>query len=292
MNTTTRVRIKRTREAVTGPRRLIASTLAGVMALFGASVAHARLSANRLSLAKLTAAKLAAAKLPASKLAAAELAPNRFAANPKAVADLMATSDGREVLTFIVSCALPEGTTLVAKDAADVEHEFFGEIGLAPSWLSRPLNQEDRGWVSACLFARVTRGGLVTNPISLRGPHAALAATPEEAATWSLEEGAFYGYYFAPAAQPILSLACRGKDQAAGEIGGLIERDCAEPDPLDPTHTQCGFTYAGDCGVFAPTYACELFSALGFYENCHDQPLSEDEDSRKFRQVITVFVLP
>jgi hypothetical protein len=132
----------------------------------------------------------------------------------------------------------------------------------------------------------------VATPLSLRGPHPALAVTPEEAATWSLEEGAFYGYYFSPAAQPMMALACRGRDQAAGEIGGLINRDCAEPDPLDPTKTQCGFTYAGDCGVFAPTYACELFSALGFYDTCHDQPISEDDESRKFRQVITVFVLP
>lgn len=270
--------------------KLAASTLAGVMAL-SASVAHARLSANSLSPAKLTAAKVAAANLAAHKLAAVELAPNRFAANPRGVADLMATSDGREVLTFIVSCALPEGTTLVAKDAGNIDHEFFGEIGLAPSWLDRRLHPKDQRWVSACLFARSTTAG-VANPLSLRGPHPALAVTPEEVATWSLEEGAFYGDYFVPEVRPIVALACRGKDQAAGEIGGLIERDCAEPDPLDPTHTQCGFTYAGDCGDFAPTYACELFSLLGFYEACHDQPISEDEDSRKFRQVITVFVLP
>ena len=278
-------------EAKNRKLRLSTVTLAGVMVLFGASVAHAKLVANLLSPAKLSGAKLAASKLSASKLAAAELAPNRFAANPRGVSDLMATSDGREVLSFIVGCALPEGTTLVAQDADYIDHEFFGEIGLTPTWLDRPLNQEGRGWVSACLYARSTAAS-VANPLSLRGPHPALAVTPEEASTWTLEEGAFYGYYFSPAAQPMMALACRGRDQAAGEIGGLINRDCAEPDPLDPTKTQCGFTYAGDCGVFAPTYACELFSALGFYETCHDQPISEDEDSRKFRQVITVFVLP
>ena len=112
-------------------------TLAGVMVLFGSSVAQAKLIANLLSPAKLTAAKPAAAKLSSSKLAATELAPNRFAANPRGVTDLMATSDGREVLSFIVSCALPDGTTLVAKDADNIDHEFFGEIGLAPSWLDR-----------------------------------------------------------------------------------------------------------------------------------------------------------
>ena len=273
------------------PQRLIASTLAGVMALFAASVAHAKLAGNSLNPAKLTAAKTAAAKMSSSKLAAAELAPNRFAANPRGVTDLMATQDGREVLSFIVSCALPEGTTLVAKTPDNTDFEFSGDLGLAPTWLDHPLNQEGRGWVSACLYARSTNA-FVANPLSLRGPHPALAVTPEEAATFTLEEGAFYGYYFSPAAQPMMALACRGKDQAAGEVGGLITRDCAEPDPLDPTKTQCGFTYAGDCGNFAPTYACELFSLLGFYDTCHDQPISEDDESRKFRQVITVYVLP
>ena len=116
--------------------------------------------------------------------------------------------------------------------------------------------------------------------------------TLEEAATRSLEEGAFYGDYFVPEVEPIVSLACRGVDQASGEIGGLGTRDCAEPAPADPTHTQCGFTYAGDCGDFAPAHACERFLAPGFYQDCHEQPISEDEDSRTFRQVITVFVVP
>ena len=271
--------------------RKLKMTLAAMMVLFGASVAHAKLVANLLNPAKLTTAKTAAAKMSSSKLAATELGPNRFAANPRGVSDLMATSDGREVLDFIVSCALPYGTTLVAQDADNIYHEFSGDIGLAPSWLDRPLNQEGRGWVSACLYARSTAANVAT-ALSLRGPHPALAVTPEEAAAFSLEEGAFYGYYFSPAAQPMMALACRGRDQAAGEIGGLINRDCAEPDPLDPTRTRCGFTYAGDCGVFAPTYSCELFSLLGFYDTCHDQPISEDDESRKFRQVITVFVLP
>lgn len=271
--------------------RYLMLIVAVVMPLFGATVAHAKLVANMLSPAKLTNAKAAAAKMSSSKLAAAELGPNRFAANPRGVNDLMATPDGREVLSFIVGCALPEGTTLVAQDADNVDHEFVGEIGLAPTWLDHPLNQEGRGWVSACLYARSTTAGFA-NPLSLRGPHPALASTPEEAATFTLEEGAFYGYYFSPAAQPMMAMTCRGKDQAASEIGGLINRDCAEPNPLDPTRTQCGFTYAGDCGNFAPTYACELFSALGFYETCHDQPISEDDESRKFRQVITVYVLP
>jgi hypothetical protein len=141
------------------------------------------------------------------------------------------------------------------------------------------------------MFARATTAGFA-NPLSLRGSHPALAVSEEEADAFSLEEGAFYGDYFVPAVRPIVAIACRGEDQAAGEIGNLILRDCAEPDPFDPTYTQCGFTYAGDCGDFALPYACEGFSAPGFYEDCYEQPISEDEESRAFQQVITVYVPP
>jgi len=75
-----------------------------------------------------------------------------------------------------------------------------------------------------------------------------------------------------------------------GHSGGLTDRDCAKPDPNDPTHTLCGFTYAGDCGGFAPVHACEHFSPQGFYRECHDQP-GDESNSDVFRQIITTFVM-
>lgn len=83
-----------------------------------------------------------------------------------------------------------------------------------------------------------------------------------------------------------------------GEFGGLVDRDCAEPDPTDPTHTQCGFNYAGDCADYTPVfpspYACKTFDAVGgFYGKCHDQPgLGKWPHAKKFAQVITTFVKP
>jgi hypothetical protein len=61
---------------------------------------------------------------------------------------------------------------------------------LANERLDHPLRKAGRGWVSACLFARVNDHS-VAEPLSMRGPTQALVTTPEEAATWSLEEGAF-----------------------------------------------------------------------------------------------------
>lgn len=144
--------------------------------------------------------------------------------------------------------------------------------------------------MSACLFAR-TSDLNVTNPISMRGAHRALAVTSEEAAAWTLEEGAFYGDYFASDDE---SIACRGEDEAAGDSGGLANRNCTEPDPTDTARTNCDFVYAGDCGDFATQPTCEHFPAdgHGFYRNCHAQPTVAKDKSRKFKQVITIFVLP
>jgi hypothetical protein len=95
-------------------------------------------------------------------------------------------------------------------------------------------------------------------------------------------------------------IACRGRDQAAGETGGLVDRDCAEPDPADPTHTLCGFTYAGDCADFAPppnAFACQRFSNQGYYVECSDHAAFGGDDQHghecdhrdRFREVITTF---
>jgi hypothetical protein len=276
-------------------RLTCSSLLAGAVLLCGVTTADARLSANRLSANRLSAYSAAsnnaaASTLAASQLAVEQLGPHEYAVDPAAAAGLLATQDGREVLSFIVSCALPDGVTLVATAPDGTLLEFFGELGLASEWLDHPLREAGRGWVSACLFARVNANNAAL-PLSLRGPNQALAATPEEAAGWSLEEGAFYGDYFVSPGEPVSWIACRGEDQALGEAGGLVERDCAEPDPADPTRTQCGFTYAGDCGDFAPEHACKHFSPRDFYRKCDDRPIGEP-DSKAFREVITVFVAP
>jgi hypothetical protein len=225
--------------------------------------------------------------------------------NTLAAGDLLATADGQEVFGFLVSCALPDDQVLVATLPDDTTIEFPGEIGLAPNWADRPLDRIGQGWVSACIFARVNKQG-VSIAISLRVPHHALTLDSDERAGWPLEEGAFYGNLFTPGDQPIAWIACRGRDQAAGETGGLVDRDCADPDPADPAHTQCGFTFSGDCADFGPPpdhFACARFSERGFYVSCEDHAAvathrdrddsdTEDGGSRHdpvFRQVITTF---
>lgn len=265
------------------------SLLAAIVLLCGVTMTQAKLAGNTLAADKLAAHSAAASKLALSNLAIEQIGPNEYVADPEAADEMLATEDGREVLSFIVSCALPEGITLFATASDGTVYEFFGEIGLADEWLDHPLREAGRGWVSAYLFARVSANN-VALPFSMRGQNKALATTPEEEATFALEEGAYYGDCFVSPGEPVSWIACRGADQASGEFGGLVSRDCAEPDPAEATHTQCGFTYAGDCGDFAPEQACKQFSPHDFYRNCQDQPIGES-DSKAFREVITTFGL-
>jgi hypothetical protein len=244
---------------------------------------------NRLAANRLAANRLAANRLAANRLAANRLAANRLAANHLGAGALLATPEGRDVLTFVVSCALPSGVTLVGEHGG-VTYEFAGELGLAERWARHPLDHEGQGWVSACLFARVNADSLSVR-ISMRGPHPALAVTEDERAIWSVEEGAFYGNYFTD--DEIDWVACRGADQATSESGGLVSRDCAEPDPAHPGRTLCGFRYAGDCGDFARRHACESFSERGtFYRECHAGATRDPSCGPAYRQVITTYVKP
>jgi hypothetical protein len=248
-----------------------------------------KLATNHLSPYSAAANSAIASELAASPIASAQLGPNEYAANTETTAAFVATPVGREVLSYIVGCSLADGDKLLATGPDGTVFEFFGEAGLGKEWLNHRLLKAERGWVSACLFARVNNHNAVV-PISMRGPHSSLATSPEEEQGWSLEEGAFYGDYFVAPGEPIQWLACRGKDQAAaGETGGLVDRDCTEPDPNDPTHTVCGFTYTGECGNFAPQPACLSFWWEGFYRVCRD---SRDADLLPdlFPQVITTFV--
>src|SRR2546422_1101926 len=127
-----------------------------------------KLAGNKLSPYSAAAKSAAASTLAASPIAGRQLGPNRYAANPEATRDFMATSEGREVLTFIVGCALPADTTLVATLPDGSASEFSGEIGLANEWLNHPLRKAGRGWVSACLFARVNNHDVAV-PFSMRG---------------------------------------------------------------------------------------------------------------------------
>lgn len=187
---------------------------------------------------------------------------------------ILSSESGRAVFSLLVACALPADVTIVATTPLG-EFTLFGEMGLAPKWLRAPLDHAGRGWVSACVFARL-------NPvaeeivISVRGPHPALHASRDERGHWPVQEGAFYGDLFTEPDRPIEWITCRGTADPSSP--GLVDRRCSKPDPADPGRTLCGFVFAGTCADI-----CD--SDRGFYRRCAS-------GGEGFRQVITTYGPP
>jgi hypothetical protein len=249
---------------------------------------EARLAGNRLA-----GNRLAGNRLASNRLAGNALATNSLEAHESA-AELLSTPEGRDVFSYIVSCALPGDVTITAT-VEGTTYEFPGGVGLAPRWLEKKLNKKGQHWVSACLLARVNDHD-TAEAVSMRGKHEALTPTEEEAVLYTLEEGTFYGQLFSDDAA-IPWFACRGEAQASTEEAGLVLRDCAEPESGDPTLTRCGFNYTGDCADYGPEtpgtpYACKSFDdETTSYETCHDREgAGKWPRAKKFKQVITVYV--
>ncbi|TMQ11386.1 MAG: hypothetical protein E6J91_23120 [Deltaproteobacteria bacterium] len=135
---------------------------------------------NKLVGNKLVGNKLVGNKLVGNKLASNKLSDGVLSVNMDAAGKLLSTEDGREVFSFIVSCALPSDIVLEAV-VDGTTFDFFGELGLTPQWRVGPLSSEGRGWISACMFSRVNDSD-VPLPISLRGSNFALATTTDERA--------------------------------------------------------------------------------------------------------------
>ena len=270
-----------------------------------------RLAGNRLAGNRLAGNRLAGNRLAGNRLAGNSLTSTSFEALTE-TSEILSKPEGRDVYSYIVSCALPADVSIEAdvEGAADTappntpyycsnEHCIFpGGLGVAPRWLEHKLDKRGQGWVSACLFSRVNHHDTAES-ISLRGRNDGLAVTEDEAALYDVEEGAFFGNFFIDDPDPSVPPdwnACRGEGQASGEFGGLALRDCAEENPDKPGFTYCGFNYAGDCADYTPAfpspYACAGYDAgQGTYHDCH----GEAGDGRwpsspKYRQVITVWV--
>lgn len=271
---------------------------------------------NRLAGNRLAGNRLAANRLAGNRLAGNALSSTQLTANLD-TAEILLTDAGRDVYSYIVSCALAEDITIEADvpgapDTAPpyttytcaAEHcTFVGNLNLAPSWIDHRLGPRGQRWVSACLFARVNANDTAES-ISLRGTNPGLIVSTEEMELYTAEEAAFYGNLFIDDPDPSVPPdwnACRGEAKAAcpGDIGcgaGLANRDCALENPANPGYTYCGFKYAGDCADFTPStpsaYACRSYEAgSGTYGDCYDEAgLGQWPGSRKYREVVTTWV--
>lgn len=201
-----------------------------------------------------TSNRLSSNRLSSNRLSSNRLSSNRLSSNSLEVQGLSATESGRDVLSYIVGCALPTGQSLTI-DVAGVTYTYPGWIGLAPGWATRVPTVTERRWVTACLLARTNVNGVPVN-ISMRSDTSlALLATAAERTLYTQAEGAFYGDLFATV--PV-TYACsnRGWTQLSGTF-----RACA----LSPngSTTDCDFTYTGSCAsatcsdITAPFGGCK-----------------------------------
>jgi hypothetical protein len=183
--------------------------------------------------------KLATNKLATNKLATNKLATNKLAAASFAIgatgSPLIETSDGRDVLTYMLGCALTPAQSLTLTTSTGTAYTFTGLLGVAPAWTTRALTLDEQRWVTGCLLARVNYFGVLVN-LSMRGNLPALATTSAEA-TYTKLDGSFYGNLFDPAGPT--EYACDGRADNTLRI-------CADVSP-DGVTTMCGFTYTGMC---------------------------------------------
>lgn len=186
---------------------------------------------------KITVNKITVNKITVNQLATAQLAASSLDAHA-----MLDTEDRRDVLSYIVSCALPAGQVLTLTDAGGATYQFRGSIGLAPAWATRAPTVSERRWVSACVLGRTNLYGVEVQISMRHDTNPALAATPAEIATFKVVEGAFYGDLFqeSPA---MFACSARTWTEATPER----PRACALSH--DGVTTECGFTYTGSCNA-------------------------------------------
>ncbi|MBI4512193.1 MAG: hypothetical protein HY698_21350 [Deltaproteobacteria bacterium] len=169
----------------------------------------------------------------------------------------------RAFLKYVVSCALPDGTTL-ALSADGEDYVFHGELGLAPEWGEEggSCGEDCQRWVSACVLARVNAHGNEVH-ISVRGPHPALQVTAEELGAYTDREAGFFGNLLA---SPQELWAC------VAPSGSGLERTCGGDD-------DCGVHSVGSC-----ERACRSSGRHAAFRGC------QGGSGQIYSQVITTFL--
>jgi hypothetical protein len=227
-----------------------------------AIVTENALTANALTANALTANALTANALTANALTANALTANALTAN--ALRDPL----GRELLKYIVSCALDENDKVSFK-VDGVKYSFDGSLGLAPEWGEKngSCDGSCQRWVSACVLARVDAAG-VKREISIRGPNWALLPDANELRTYTVREAAYYGNLFVPGQPRFLCLA-RGQQ--------------SDPRVCGDSLASCPMTVVGSCDD-----ACMFEGLFGAYNVCSDA--GKVRRGTMYNESITVFL--
>jgi hypothetical protein len=175
---------------------------------------------------------------------------------------MMETTDNRLYSAYIIGCALTPSQSVTASYQF-VPYTFYGVMGLAPAWTTRPLTASETADVSACVIARANLTGMNVT-ISVRGDSPALATTLDERTNYNVEEAAFYGNVFTSTTGA--KHACNGVDQVrdGDTYGDLPNRQCGQEDPTNRGYTLCGFVFDGNCADICTVNGDHYEECAGF----------------------------
>jgi len=153
------------------------------------------------------------------------------------------------LLHYLVSCALLTGDTWEPVLSNGTTVSYMGFLGLAPNYLSLPLNDEEEQWMSACMLAHVNAFGRHVE-ISVRNAQRVPIDTIEEEEDFQLYEGGFFGNVFATQQT---AYSCQGipEQQALPESPDRQYRVCT-----DVGHPNCPYS-VGYCADYCTNYVRE-----------------------------------
>jgi hypothetical protein len=240
------------------------STLASENGLSMNGLSMNGLSMNGLSMNGLSMNGLSMNGLSMNGLNAASALP--------ATSGLMTTPGGRDVVKYMVKCALPAGQSLTKRDAAGTSYTFPGAIGIAPEALNGPCDLDCQERLSACMLAHVNNSNAHVG-IWLVGPDPAIgwASSPD----YPFQEGAFFGNLVA---NPWQGYFCGGKDMSSGEVPGRLGTPLASSVYTNPYGV--GMACASNCVVTNQGYT-----------QCNDNwpKAPYPSRARKWNHVVTVW---
>jgi len=177
----------------------------------------------------------------------------------------------KQIMPFLVSCALNETSiwTSVFEDGLAVK--FAGELGLAPDLGSNFMNQQEQGWLSGCLLSRVNYFGKHIE-LSLRNMPELIVDDAAELVDYPVFEGAFFGNLFSN--NTFLKYACQGEPEAQALLDSPDRkwRICTDSD------NPCNMVVLGSCSD-----VCQNFTVNSGYSTCV-------VDGQTYGQIINVFL--
>jgi hypothetical protein len=184
---------------------------------------------------------------------------------------LMTTAGGREIVKYMVRCALPAGQSLTKQDQNGVSYTFDGVIGVAPEAATGTCDLDCQERISACMLAHVNNSGAHIS-IWLNGPDAAIGWGSSPA--YPYQEGAFFGNLIS---SPWQGYYCLGKDMGSGEVPGRLGTSISSTVYTNP------FGYQAQC-----KYSCTTTNEG--YTQCPDaQPSAPYTAGHSWNHVVTVW---